>query len=189
MRRVVIIVLSAGLAGCATQSRIKTTPAPIAATPVVREAAPTQVVETRYEVRSYRDANDGNVRHDAHAVYRATRVPARVGALETAPRTAFAPASHAPLPPSTELAAEVETQRRITAELRDVKARMVALETQAQTQFGSLVNQAADSLKLRQQLLEERARVRELEAKLRHDGAAAQAAAPSTSVAAAEPKW
>jgi hypothetical protein len=157
--------MSAGLAGCATKTRIQPTSAPTAATPVVREATPTRVVETRYEVRSYHDANDANVRHDAHAVYRSTRVPSRVGALDTAPRTAFAPVSHAPLPQSAELAAEVEAQRRLTAELREIKGRMAAIETQAQTQFGSLVNQTADSLKLRQQLLEERTRVRELEAK------------------------
>lgn len=189
MRSVVIFALSVGLVGCATQPKTKTPTTPTAATPVVREAASTQIVETRYEVRSYRDASDAAVRHDAHAVYRATRVPTRLDALETSPRTTFAPASHAPLPQSAELAAEVEAQRRITAELRDIKARMAAIETQAQTQFGSLVNQTAESLKLRQQLLEERARVRELEAKLRDNGGATPAAPAPASVAVTEPKW
>lgn len=186
MRSLMIILLVACATGCATQRRSQRPAGPVAAQPVVREAAPTRLVETRYDVRSYRDAGDPGVRHEAHAVYRATRVPALAEALETAPRSAFSPASHAPLPANAELSAELAAQRRLTAELREIKARMAAIETQAQSQYGSLVSQTAESVKLRQQLLEERARVAELETKLR-EKKATPAAAPT--VAAAEPKW
>lgn len=188
MRSVMIVIFVACAAGgCATQRRTQIPATPVAANPIVREASPTRLVETRYDIRSYRDANDPGVRHEAHAIYRATRVPARAESLETTPRTAFAPASYTPLPQSAELSAELEAQRRITAELREIKARMAAIETQAQSQYGNLVNQTAESLKLRQQLLTERARVAELEAKLRENKPAP--AAPSPTVAAAEPKW
>lgn len=189
MRSLVIAITLACASGCATHRQPVTAIAPPPAKAVVREGAPTRLVETRYDIRSYRDADDASVRHDAHAVYRATRVPARTDSLETAPRTAFAPASYAPLPQSAELTAELEAQRRITAELREIKGRMAAIETQAQNQFGSLVNQTAESLKLRQQLLEERARVAELEAKLQQNKNASAAATPAPAVAAIEPKW
>ncbi len=155
---------------------------------VVREAPPTHQVETRYDVRSYRDAADPSVRHEAHAVYRSTLIPARVGSLEIEPRGEFAPISYAPLPPSAELSAELAAQKQITADLRTIEARMAAIERQAQGQYGTLVNQTAETVKLRQQLEEERARARELEAKLRDRVADASAAgAPVT--AATEPKW
>jgi hypothetical protein len=146
------------------------------------------LVETRYEVRSYRDANDPNVRHDAHVVYRTTRVPARTAALETEPRDAFAPVSFAPLPSSAELSAELAAQKEITTTLRAIEGRMVAVEHQAQTQLGALVGQTAETIKLRQQLEAERARVREAEAK--PASRVADSATTGAPVAGTgEPKW
>ena len=167
MRSSWILILATCVAGCATHRPVATSAQPAAPTPVVRAAPATRLVETRYDVRAYRDAEDPNVRHDAHAVYRTTRVPAQVAALDTTPRNAVAPISYAPLPPDAELSAELAAQRQITGELREIKSRMNAIQQQAQSQYGTLVNQTADTLKLRQQLEEERARVRELEAKLR----------------------
>lgn len=177
------------LAGCATEQ-----PMPIvkarapAEKSVVHEAAPMHGVETRYDIRSYRDANDASVRHDAHAVYRTTRVATRVEALETEPRGESAPVSYAPLPASTELSAELAAQKQITGELRAIKGRMLAMEQQAESQYGTLVNQTAETIKLRQQLEEARARVRDLESKLR-DRAAGVAAANAATTAATESKW
>lgn len=190
MRSFSILVFTICLAGCATHRPFVNLPASSAPTqPVVRETPATRVVETRYDVRAYRDADDPRVRHDAHSVYRATRVPARVESLDTAPRTAFAPASYAPLSPSAELTAELEAQRHITSELREIKARMAAIEQQAQSQFGTLVNQTSDTIRLRQQLEAERARVRELEAKLRDNSPASVTAEGAVATAAGETKW
>lgn len=183
------VLAVACFAGCATH---RPTALAVAGSsvekPVVREAAPTRQVETRYEVRSYRDAADPSVRHEAHAVYRSTRVPARVDSLATEPRDEFPPISYAPLPPSAELSAELAAQKQITADLRTIEARMAAIERQAQGQYGTLVNQTAETVKLRQQLEEERARARELETKLR-DRVADVSAAGAPVTAATEPKW
>lgn len=190
MRSSWIFVFVICLAGCATHRPVANVPASPAPTqPVVREAPATRVVETRYDVRAYRDADDPAVRHDAHSVYRATRVPARVESLDTAPRTAFAPASYAPLSPSAELTAELEAQRQITTELREIKARMAAIEQQAQSQFGTLVSQTSDTLKLRQQLEAERVRVRELETKLRDHSPASGKAEGTVATATGETRW
>lgn len=183
------MLVAASLAGCATH---RPTALPGASAPVeqslVPEAKPTHEVETRYDVRSYRDANDPAVRHDAHAVYRSTRVPTRVDSLATAPRGEFAPVSYAPLPPSAELSAELAEQKQITADLHAIEARMAAMEQQARGQYGTLVTQTAETVKLRQQLEAERIRARELEAKLR-DRVADVSAAGGPTTAAAEPKW
>lgn len=176
-------------AGCATER--PPTPAVSRATaekPVVREAVATHEVETRYELRGYRDADDPGVRHDAHAVYRRTRVPARVDSLEVEPRSTFAPVSYAPLPPSAELSAELTAQKQITAELRTIEARMLAVERQAQGQYGTLVGQTAETIKVRQQLEEERSRTRELETKT-SDRAANVSTAAVPAPVATEPKW
>ena len=181
------ILVGAGLAGgCATQRQMLPTAPAASASPVVRELPATKLVETRYEMRSYRDADSPGVRHEAHTVYRATRVPARVAELETEPRMTFAPASYAPLPPSAELAAELATQRQITAELRTVQARMAAIEQQAKTQYGRLTDQTAAAVKLRQQLEAERVRLQELEAKQR-DGVTALR--PADSPVASNTNW
>ena len=191
MRSAWILLLSMMVVGCATVRRPAATISPprsSAESRTVRVAPDTHVVETRYEVRAYRDVDDPNVRHDAHAVYRSTRVPRQVEALDSFPRSTFAPVSYAPLPANAELNAELAAQRQITAELRDIKARMTAIEQQAQQQYGTLVMQTADTLKLRQQLEAERARVRELEAKLR-DNTPAAGGAQAMATAATETRW
>jgi hypothetical protein len=134
----------------------------------------TKSVETRYNVRGYREAANPAIRHEAHAVYRRTRVPITVSEdLETVPRTAYAPASYAPLPASAELAAELGTQRTITADLHAMQASIEETEQRVQAQYATLVRQSAETLKLREQLEAERRRVR--------------AASPTTTVTPAEP--
>jgi hypothetical protein len=175
MRATWILMIALAVAGCATQrpaARSSAKGPALATKPVVNQAAFTRVVETRYELRGYRDADNPAVRHEAHAVYRTTRVPTRGGevasdTLETVPRAEFAPASYAPLPRSAELAAEVVTQKEITEQLRAIQAAMAATEKQAQRQYGTLVNETAETIKLRRELEAERARVKELEASLR----------------------
>lgn len=190
MRSSWILLLGMCLVGCATQRQAVRAPAvSTPPSPVVRESAPTRLVETRYEVRGYREADNPSVRHEPHAVYRATRVPARVESLDVAPRSSFEPASHSPLPQSAELSAELAAQRQITTELREIKARMAAIEQQAQSQYGALVDQTASTLQLRQQLESERARVRELEARLRDKTATSGVTEGGARTAVAEVKW
>jgi hypothetical protein len=162
MRTVWILLGLAMLVGCATSPTATIVSAPVEK-PVASQTSPMHEVETRYEVRGYRDANDPNVRHEAHAVYRTTRVPASVDALEVEPRSTFASVSHAPLPPSAELAAELGAQKQITSDVRAIEARMTEVERQAQSQYATLMNQTAETIQLRQQLEKERARLRELE--------------------------
>ena len=194
MRYLGILIVATAVGGCATQNQnVRVTPSE-PTTPLLRESPSTKVVETRYEIRGYRDAESPGLRHDAHAIYRSTRVPARVDALETAPRIEFAPVSYAPLPANADLSAELSTQREITGELRAVQSRMLAIEQQAKQQYGTLVAQTAETVKLRQQLEAERARLQELETKLRERAAVAVApVAPTTTGASAatvsEPKW
>jgi hypothetical protein len=156
---------------------------------LVREAVATRVVETRYEVRSYRDPDDPRVRHDAHAVYRATRVPARIEELETTPRNKAAPLSYAPLPPSAELAAEIATQKEIGTELRAIRSRMAAVEQQARAQLGTLADQTAETVNLRKQLEKERAGVRELESMVSENRAVPPAVPPPQMASGTDTKW
>ncbi|ACB74494.1 hypothetical protein [Opitutus terrae] len=197
MHRVYFLFVVLSAAGCATSRPVAdATVSAVDAAPTarIREAAATQLVETRYEIRGYRDADDPCVRHEPHAVYRATRLPAgrSEGAwLTTVPRSAFAPASYAPLPPSDELAAELAAQRQITAELRAVRATIATTEQQAQAQFGRLVTQAAETVTLRRQLEQERARVQELEARLRgpRPATSSPATASSATSSGGQPRW
>jgi hypothetical protein len=138
---------------------------PVAAQPpppdLLAAALPTKFVETRYEVRGYREATNPAIRHEAHAVYRRTRVPiAACEDLDTVPRTAYTPASFSPLPASAELAAELGTQKTITADLRAMQASVAETEQRVQAQYATLVRQSAEALKLREQLEAERARIR-----------------------------
>src|SRR5437868_3408168 len=108
MQRYYLLGAALLVAGCATQRPTAVTvTTPPSEKSSIRAAPITRVVETRYEIRGYRDSDDPAVRHDAHAVYRSTRVPARIETLETLPRNVFAPVSYAPLPQGTEAAAEV----------------------------------------------------------------------------------
>ena len=188
MRSICILLAAVVIAGCATQRPSARVTSDEPAKRIVRESPATKLVETRYEVRSYRDADSPGIRHEPHAIYRATRAPARVETLETMPRSAFAPVSYAPLAPNTELAAELSAQREITAELRTLQNRMVEIEQQAKNQYGTLVDQTAATVKLRAQLEAERAHVQELEAKLRDRPAPVAAASAGTAVAA-DTKW
>jgi len=150
MRSLPFFIVPCLIAGCASQSRVAVQPP---AAPVVAASEPTKAVETRYEVRSYREVANPQIRHEAHAVYRRTRVPQNTeSASETEPRTAFAPASVSPLPASEELAAELATQKAITAELRTIRASMAETERQMQTQYGQLVRQSDEARRLREQL-------------------------------------
>lgn len=197
MRAIIVSLIALGAGGCATQRQAARplTP-PVVGAPLVREAAPTRVVETRYEMRGYRDAETPSVRHEAHAGYRSTRLPARSGdsgnvavALETMPREKFASASFAPLPSSAELAAELAAQKQITGELRTIRAAMATIEKHAQVQYGTLVGQTAETIKLRQQLEQERARVKELQSKLRDDAPTSAAVAVSQPSEAPNARW
>lgn len=190
MRSSWILIMATCVSGCATHRPVANLAAASAAPrPVIRAATATHAVETRYDVRAYRDAGDPSVRHEAHAVYRTTRVPASTASLDTMSRKTAASISHAPLPASAELSAELAAQRQITAELREIKSRMAAIEQQAQSQYGTLVNQTADTLKLRQQLEDERARVRELETKLRDHPPTSSGTDVVAAKARAETKW
>ncbi len=191
MRAFWFIGMTLGVAGCAThpavtRSAVPAKPSPIAAATM----KDTQIVDTPYAVRAYRDPDDPAVIHEAHVVMRETRVPRALTSeheIDTLPRDSMPAASYAPLPPNAELAAELATQTQITADLRKIQASMAATQQRAEAQYGSLVNATADTLQLRQQLEAERARVRELESKLNEQ----QASGGSNVAAAAEaqPKW
>ena len=122
-------------------------PAPVAA------LSPTKVVETRYEVRGYRDPANPAVRHEPHAVFRRTRVPLTVAdEVATVPRTSAPPASVTPLPASDELAAELATQREITGAIRAMQASVAETEKQMQEQYALLLRQSAEVLKAHKQM-------------------------------------
>ncbi len=189
--RAIWFVLPTLLVGCVSQPRAThRPPAPATVAAAIPARPATRLAETRYEVRAYHDANDPTVRHDSHAIYRATRVPVRPSGakeeLSTVPRVTFQPASHAPLPANAELGAELATQKQITAELRTIQSAMSATQREAQEKFGELVNQTAETVRLRRDLEAERVRVQRLEASLRE-----RAAEPASTAAplAADLKW
>ena len=156
-----ILIMLLFVGGCATQLPVAvhdSLPVPPAPT-----AAPdaTKVVETRYDVRSYREASSPALRHEAHTVYRRTRVPMTAADdLMVAPRASYPPASYAPLAASDELAAELATQRKLSAELRAVQASLLETEQKMQAQYAILVRQSAEVTKVRDGLEAERGRLR-----------------------------
>jgi hypothetical protein len=157
MRNVLIFFMLLLAGGCAT-----TRPVIIQAAPPVAIApsASTKFVETRYDVQSYRDAANPSVRHEAHAVYRRTRVPkASADEFETVNRTSNPEAIIAPLSLSEELNAELATQRQVTTELREMQVAMAETDQEMQKQYALLVRQSTDVQKLRGQLEAERNRV------------------------------
>lgn len=158
MRIPSILLVPLLVSGCATQRPLALqTPPPV----MIAAVSPTKLVETRYDVRGYREAASPSVRHEEHAVYRRTRVPISASDdLETVPRASYPPASGAPLPASEELAAELATQKKITTELRTMQTSMVETEQKMQAQYALLIRQSAEALKLREQLEKERNRVR-----------------------------
>ena len=145
-----LLLLPLLAAGC-TSTRPAVVPAPEPAP--VAALSPTKVVETRYEVRGYRDPANPAVRHEPHAVFRRTRVPLNAAdELATAPRTSAPPASVAPLPASAELAAELATQREITGAIRAMQASVAETEKQMQEQYALLLRQSAEVLKAHKQM-------------------------------------
>jgi hypothetical protein len=184
-RRVWILIVPLLAAGCASQ-RLVTAPTQ-AARPslVVAAASPTKAIETRFEVRGYREATNPQVRHEAHAVYRSTRVPVVAGdELVTVPRISYPLPGYTPLPASEELAAELATQKSITAEMRAIQTSMVDTERRVQSQYATLVRESAEALKVRDQLEVERAHAR---APVPAATSAAPAVAPAGGTA--EVKW
>ena len=160
VRPVFLFLVPLLAAGCATQTPVAQKAPPLRPIAIAM-SPPTKLVETRYDVRTYREAANPSVRHEAHAVYRTTRVPITVHEeLATMPRENFPPASIAPLPASEELTAELATQRKITAEIRGLQAALADTEQKMQAQFALLVRQSAEAIKLREQLETERRHVR-----------------------------
>ena len=136
-------------AGCEMPPTVVQSPPPV----MIAAVLPTKLVETRYEVRSYREAANPSLRHEAHAVFRCTRVPLTASdTLETVPRTSYPPSSVTPLPASDELAVELGTQKKITAELRTAQTSVAEIEQKMQAQYAQLVRQSAEALRLREQL-------------------------------------
>ena len=160
-RGIVVWVLPSLAFGCASPQSLSS-PALTSALGVGRAAtASATSVEHRFEVRPYQDPLNSTLRHDGHAIFRRTRVPAVWSAQNAAePRTTFPPASFSPLPISEELAAEIATQKAITTDLRSIQASVIETERKVQAQFAALVRQSAETLKLREQLEAERSRVR-----------------------------
>jgi hypothetical protein len=155
------ILLTPLIAGCATQAPVAMPPlSPEPRPPAVVSVPATKVVETPYEVRAYRDPANPDVRHETHVVHRRTVVPvSRAEDLATAPRDLFPPASYAPLSKADELAAELATQRAITAAMRDAQAEVAELQHQMQEQYALLLRQSAEVMKTREQLEAERRRL------------------------------
>lgn len=169
------------LAGCATNQPVAVVPPPVA---LVAAHVPTKAVETRYDVRGYRERANPSIRHEAHAVYRRTIVPANAADdTGTVPRTSYAPASYAPLSGEAEVAAELATQKAITAELRAMQSAMAEAERRMQAQYAQLVRQSAEAAKLRDQLEAERGRLRSAVPTAASEPAAVKA------TAATEAKW
>ena len=158
VRNTLIFLMPLFAVGCATQRPVAVqAPAPVA----IAAVSPTKFVETRYDVRGYREAANPSIRHEAHAVYRRTRVAATASDdLETVPRSSYPPGSVAPLAASEELAAELATQRKITADVRAMQTSIAEIEQKMQAQYALLVRQSGEALKVRDQLAAERSRVR-----------------------------
>lgn len=180
-----ILIVPLLASGCASQ-RLVTAPTQTAQPSLlVAAASPTKAVETRYDVRGYREATNPQIRHETHAIYRSTRVPVAAGdELATVPRTTYPSVSYTPLPASDELAAELATQRSITADMRAIQSSMVETERRVRSQYAALVRESAEALKVREQLEAERSRART-------PAPAATSAAPAVApvVGAAEVKW
>lgn len=154
------VILPLFLAGCTTARIERTVSAPTNALPpdpVPAVAPVTQVAFTPYAIGPYRDANDPTLVHDAHTLYRRTVVPMTFDSwLATVPRSSFAPASFTALPPSTELAAVLATQRTVTAELQTLRNTMAETGQKMQEQYRVLVRESTKAKVLREQLEAER---------------------------------
>jgi hypothetical protein len=104
---------------------------------------PTKVVETRYDIQTYRESTNPEIRHEAHAIYRRTRVSAKVtDDVPTEPPTTYPAINYAPLPPSAELDAELAAQKSITADLRAMQRSTAETEQKIQAQYALILNQS-----------------------------------------------
>jgi len=157
MRLLLLTLPLFALVGCATHRPVAVAAPP----PAVPAVMPTKILETRYEVRGYREAANPSIRHEAHAVYRQTRVPLHADeSKEPVPRTAYAPASYAPLPAAAELNAELASQKAITGELRAMKLAMAEMQLRMEAQYAQLVRQSVEAAKVRGELEAARDRLR-----------------------------
>jgi len=135
--------------GCAMRSRVAR-PVPTAAPAMTLDATrSTKTVETRFDVRSYSDPAAPNVRHASHAIFRETRVSLQSANSEVEPVNAYQDGQYAPLPPSTELKAEIESQKTITADLRAMQISMAETQRRMQAQYALLVKESAEVEKTR----------------------------------------
>ncbi len=158
MHRFFMIVFTLAAAGCASRPPVVEKASPLRP---LAAASPVKFAETRYDVRGYCDSANPSLRHEAHAIYRRTRVPVAASSdLETAPRAAYPPASLAPLPASEELAAELTTQKNLTSDLLALQTALAEAERKMKTQYAALVRQSAETVQLREQLAAERQRLR-----------------------------
>ena len=159
VRFISILFSALFLAGCASPKIVSQNNSALALPPPVTlpVATPSGTVETRYEIRGYREALDPALRHEAHAVFRSTRIHGNVpGSAEVVSRTTYPPASYSPLPASAELNAEIASQKEVTAAIRVLQASMIETERQMQSQYAVLVRQSAEAIKTRESLEAER---------------------------------
>jgi hypothetical protein len=157
-----IAILSLVFTGCATSPlpEVQVSRPEVRPPPKVAVANERGLVETRYELRGYRDATTPFLRHEAHAVFRQTRVAdSFVDGLETVSRETYPRVSEARLPASEELAAELATQRRITTELRAMQVALSETERGMKDQLATLVRQSAEVLKVRKEIEDEKSRL------------------------------
>jgi len=145
MRPLVLLLLPL-FSACASVPQLEKTPAP---EPAPIAAAPqNKAIESRYEVRSYREAGDPSIRHEAHAVFRRTIVPMSAQDRQGVEcRTSAPPASVTPLPASEELEAELKSQRAMTQEILVMRANIIETQKKIQAQYALLQQQAAEIAK------------------------------------------
>jgi hypothetical protein len=189
MRNTWMPFLTLLLCGCATQDSVEVY-IPTPSQSLVRAASePTKLVETRYELRSYREAANPGIRHEPHAIYRRTRVPVTISSdFVIGSRMNHPPASVVPLAESDELAAELGTQKKITAELHAMQTSMRDTEQRMQAQYATLVRQSAEVAKVRDGLEAERVRLRAVPAATPPATSPARAVRPPTADSS-QVKW
>lgn len=121
--------------------------------------SPRIAMEVPYFVRGYHDTRDPNLRHGAHVVYRRIMVAVRTeSGDERVPHARSV--AHAPLPMSTELAAELATQKALTAEVQAVEKTLKDIERAMRAHYADLLRQSASVQRVREELEAERERLR-----------------------------
>lgn len=189
--RPLYLIFALFVAGCATQTTIQPKPIVVSEPKVVADP---HVLVTRYELGAYRYPEEMPAA-SGPAVFRSTRISGKTVPPGIDARAMNEPASFDPLPLSVELSAELSAQRDITARIRAAQEVIVGLEKQMRAQYGTLVTQTEETLRLRAKLEMERANMQQLEAQLRNQShsaadspALAQAVAPNSS-SSQEVKW